>query len=134
MTVLLEAIMMFGIDVPCSTLCSVFSTNPGNEYLCTVLCDGVGIGAFADFFIKADLDPIYFCELLNVCKINDNGDAKITNFEIMPNSQPQGIFYGVLEYVSINGTGTGEIFVDIDTVDDFPVRFFIYKEYQSAGN
>jgi hypothetical protein len=52
----------------------------------------------------------------------------------MPNSQPQGIFYGVLEYVSINGTGTGEISVDIDTVDDFPVRFFIYKEYQSAGN
>ena len=109
MTILLEAIMMYGIDVPCSTLCSVFSNNPVNEYMCTVLCDAVGIAAFADFFIKADLDPIYFCELLNLCKINDNGDAKITKFDIMPDTQPQGIFYGVLQYVSTNGTGTGEI-------------------------
>ena len=124
---------MYGVDVPCSTLCNVFSNDPAAEDMCTFLCDGVGIAAFADFFIKAELDPIYACELLNQCKVNDNGDAKITQFDITPNIQPQGMFYILLEYVSKNGTGTGEISIDIDTLDDFPVNLYIIKEYQVAG-
>ena len=133
MTLILEAILMYGIDVPCNTFCNVFQNDPAAENLCTVLCDGVGIAAFADFFIKADLDPIYACELLNECKVNDNGDAKITKFDILPNAQPQGIFYVDLEYVSKNGTGTGEIVINIETLDDMPFAFYTIKEYQPAG-
>ena len=39
---------------------------------------------------RADLDPIYYCELLKTCPINDNGDCKITSFTVSPTSGPQG--------------------------------------------
>ena len=41
-------------------------------------------------FCRADLDPIYYCELLDVCAINDSGDAKITDASVMAKSGPQG--------------------------------------------
>ena len=41
-------------------------------------------------FCRADLDPIYYCELLDVCAINDYGDARITNASVTPKSGPQG--------------------------------------------
>ena len=39
---------------------------------------------------RADLDPIYYCELLDQCAINDHGDATITNATAIPKSGPQG--------------------------------------------
>ena len=39
---------------------------------------------------RADLDPIYYCELLRACPIKDNGDAKITSLTVEPKSGPQG--------------------------------------------
>ena len=40
---------------------------------------------------RADLDPIYFCELLKTCPINDHGDATIKDLSITPVTGPQGI-------------------------------------------
>lgn len=48
------------------------------------------ISFFFLFFNRADLDPIYFCELLKTCPIKDDGDAKITSFTVSPQSGPQG--------------------------------------------
>ena len=42
---------------------------------------------------RADLDPIYYCELLKLCPINDNGDAKITSLTVSPPNVPKGICY-----------------------------------------
>ena len=39
---------------------------------------------------RADLDPIYYCELLNVCPIKDDGDAKITSLVVKPSIVPYG--------------------------------------------
>ena len=39
---------------------------------------------------RADLDPIYYCELLRACPVNDNGDAKITSVTVTPKEGPQG--------------------------------------------
>lgn len=33
---------------------------------------------------SADLDPIYYCELLRTCAINDHGDAHITSLKVVP--------------------------------------------------
>ena len=43
--------------------------------------------ALASFW-RADLDPIYLCELLTACKVNDNGDAMITKLSVNPPSGP----------------------------------------------
>ena len=39
---------------------------------------------------RADLDPIYYCELLRTCPIKDDGDAKITSVTVTPKQGPQG--------------------------------------------
>ena len=43
-------------------------------------------------FCRIDIDPIYYCELLDVCAINENGDAKITNTSVSPKYGPQGTY------------------------------------------
>lgn len=40
--------------------------------------------------IRADLDPIYYCELLKVCAVNDDGDATILSLNVTPNAVPKG--------------------------------------------
>ena len=40
---------------------------------------------------RADLDPVYFCELVRLCPIKDDGDAKITSLTVNPTSVPRGI-------------------------------------------
>ena len=39
---------------------------------------------------RADLDPIYYCELLKTCPIKDDGDAKILSLHVTPNLVPRG--------------------------------------------
>lgn len=39
---------------------------------------------------RADLDPIYYCELLTACPVNDHGDASFTALSVDPASGPQG--------------------------------------------
>ena len=82
--------------------------------VCNILCDIVGVDEFVKIIDRADLDPIYYCELLKSCKIKDDGDATINNFQITPLSGPQGTtFKALLNYVSNNGTGTGEIAIGL---------------------
>ena len=40
---------------------------------------------------------------------------------VSPSQGPQGTFYFSLEYISENGTGTGEIGIHVKTVDEVPV-------------
>ena len=39
---------------------------------------------------RADLDPIYYCELLKTCPIKDDGDAKINSLVVSPHTIVQG--------------------------------------------
>lgn len=39
---------------------------------------------------RADLDPIYYCELLETCAIKDDGDAKINSVVIDPQTVVRG--------------------------------------------
>ena len=39
---------------------------------------------------RADLDPIYFCELATLCKVKDDGDAKIIALTVNPKTVDYG--------------------------------------------
>ena len=39
---------------------------------------------------RADLDPIYYCELLKTCTVKDDGDAKINSVVV----SPEPVVYG----------------------------------------
>ena len=42
-------------------------------------------------FCRADLDPIYYCELLKACEVKDDGDATIQSLTVNPTSVPKGM-------------------------------------------
>ena len=100
-----------GIAGSCGEVCEELAkrTNKLTGEVCDVLCLIVGIDEFIRIldryksikemthewyshhvFCRIDIDPIYYCELLDVCAINENGDAKITNTSVSPKSGPQG--------------------------------------------
>jgi hypothetical protein len=118
----LNIILNAGVVGGCSELCGLVPGGQIVDLACNLLCDYVGIKVFIQAIEDADLDPIYFCELIKTCKVFDEGDATITEFDITPKEGPQGTtFHCSVEFVTRNGTGTGEFSVNVETVDGVPV-------------
>ncbi|CAL1529115.1 unnamed protein product [Lymnaea stagnalis] len=133
---LLNIILNLGVVGTCADICNLLQQKTGSEILgavCNILCDIEGVNEFVKLVEKADLDPIYLCELLKTCPIFDGGDATITQFSVSPLSGPQGKRVINVQYVSKNGTGTGELFLFIDTVDQIPVEGSFLDEPQAPG-
>lgn len=133
---LLNIILNVGVIGSCGELCTLLSQKiPGQllNAVCNILCDIAGVEEFVKLVEKADLDPIYLCELLKTCPVKDDGDAKITSFAVTPKSGPKGEFVIGFVYMSNNGTGTGEIDLRIDTVDKIPVGENFLHEEAKAG-
>jgi len=133
---LLNAVLNLGIVGSCQAICQYVESKTGQilGVVCDILCDVVGIDEFIKIIQKADLDPIYYCELLKSCPVNDHGDANITLLSVMPNKGPQGPFEVQLKYTSKNGTGTGEIYIGIKTVDGIPLEDSFLNVAQPAGS
>jgi hypothetical protein len=87
---LLNIVLNAGVVGGCSELCSLLPANKIEIGVCDLLCSIVGIEAFIKIIEKADLDPIYYCELLTACPINDYGDATITSLTVTPSNVPKG--------------------------------------------
>lgn len=134
---LLNIILNTGVVGTCSTLCNALEQKTGSQVLgavCNILCDIVGVEAFAKLVEEADLDPIYLCELLKTCPVFDSGDATITGIQITPKSGPRGTRNISFGYTSKNGTGTGEIVVVVETVDGIPIEDGFLQEPKKAGD
>ncbi|KAK0060817.1 countin-1 [Biomphalaria pfeifferi] len=122
---LLNIILNMGVVGTCADICGLVEQKTGSEVLgavCNILCDIAGVEEFVKLVEKADLDPIYLCELLKTCPVFDGGDATLTQFAVNPSSGPQGKKTLNFNFVSKNGTGTGEIYLFINTVDKIPVE------------
>jgi len=133
--VLLNLILNGGVVGTCGTLCGALQQKTGSAALgavCNILCDIAGVEEFVKLIQKADLDPIYFCELLKTCPINDNGDATITGLSVDPTSGPQGPRTISFTLNSKNGTGTGELILAVETVDGIPVEDGVLVKAQNA--
>lgn len=67
-------------------------------------------------------------------QVNDNGDAKFTVFSVLPATGRQGTTFSIdLTYVSLNGTGTGELDIEIRTPDHIPLGSGFLMEAKKAG-
>lgn len=117
---LLNIIANVGILGSCGALCTLLP-NKIEATVCNLLCDIVGIEEFVKLVQKADLDPIYFCELLKVCPIHDGGAAHIIQLRTVPPSGPQGTTFSLEAAFQVtNQTGTGEIAIAISPPDGEP--------------
>ncbi|CAF0722424.1 unnamed protein product [Rotaria sordida] len=135
--ILLNLILDTGIIGTCGTLCQALAEKTGSEILgtvCDIVCDVVGIDEFIKLIEKADLDPIWYCEIAKLCPVNDHGDAKITKFTILPPTGRQGQTFTIdFTFVSVNGTGTGELTIDIRTPDHIPLGTGFLLQAQKPG-
>jgi hypothetical protein len=135
--ILLNLILDTGILGSCQTLCQALAQKTGSEVIgtiCNIACDVVGIEEFIKMIENADLDPIYYCELAKMCPVNDHGDCNVTQFSILPASGRQGTTFSIdLTYVSLNGTGTGELDIDIHCPDRIPLGASFLLEAKKPG-
>jgi hypothetical protein len=133
---LLNIILNAGVVGGCADICNVLAEKTGSKVageVCMILCAVVGVKEFIAIVEKADLDPIYYCELLRACPINDNGNAKIASVTVEPKSGPQGRFTITMTFNSTKGTGTGEVELLVQTVDGIPVGDTELNQEQPAG-
>lgn len=66
---LLNFILDEGIIQSCSALCGALAnkTDVVIGDICDVVCEGMGIAEFVKALVKADIDPIWYCELADLC-------------------------------------------------------------------
>jgi hypothetical protein len=68
--VVLNLVLDEGIEKTCNGLCSAVANKTGSKALgdlCDVACLGLGIDEFIKVIVKADIDPIYYCQLVDMC-------------------------------------------------------------------
>jgi hypothetical protein len=111
---LLNIIANVGVVGGCAGLCSYLP----NQILsagCNMLCDVVGIEEFVKLVDDADPDPIWICEELALCTINDNAKANMTALTVSPKSGQQGDTFNVFVTLQVtNAVGTGEIVFEVN--------------------
>ncbi|XP_003383827.1 PREDICTED: countin-1-like [Amphimedon queenslandica] len=119
---LLNLILNVGVIGGCTDLCGMLPGSNVEKEVCEVLCSVAGFYEFVQIIQEADLDPIYYCELLNQCEIKDDGDATITDLTVKPKLVPRGSTFEIsFTFATKNGTGTGEVYLGIDTRDGIPL-------------
>lgn len=134
--IMLNEILQIGVLGSCAEICQLVTTKIPSQIIgvvCNILCDIAGVDEFVNIIDKVDLDPIWYCEILKACAVNDHGDASITSLSVSPSKGPQGKFAIDVKYVSQNGTGTGELAIDIKTIDGVPVGTAFLLEAQKPG-
>jgi len=107
-SILLNYILNVGVVGTCGKLCGSLKSK-GASTVCNLACDLVGIKGFVAALQKADLDPIYLCDLLGICKHDDNGAGTLDSLTVTPTSAKQSSpFVGAMQVTVTNHTGAGE--------------------------
>ncbi len=132
-----EAAKNISLANECLNLCSYVELNTNDlEAItaCNLLCDMVGINQFIYAIVESKMDSIYFCQLLNTCEAKENGDALITSLIFKPNRVKLGsMFNADIYYISLNGTGTGELALSIKTPDNKRIEYSYLIQPHNAG-
>ncbi|CAF1212789.1 unnamed protein product [Adineta ricciae] len=117
--VLLNLILDEGIIGSCGDLCGALANKTSSKGLgdvCLVVCNVVGIGEFIRLLEHTDLDPIWYCQIADLCPINDHGDAKFVYFHMIPPTGRVGTEFIIdCSFTSKNGTGPGMLSITIVT-------------------
>eukprot|EP01125_Pyxidicula_operculata_P022364 TRINITY_DN90_c2_g2_i1.p2 TRINITY_DN90_c2_g2~~TRINITY_DN90_c2_g2_i1.p2 ORF type:complete len:226 (-),score=59.30 TRINITY_DN90_c2_g2_i1:53-730(-) len=106
---LLQIIANGGVLGSCSALCGALP-NQYESLVCNLLCDYVGIEAFIDLVNDVDPDPIWICEEISVCPINDYVKGQLLSLTVTPTAGAQGTTFTITgSFKLLNTTGTGEV-------------------------
>jgi hypothetical protein len=85
--ILLNLILDEGIIQSCSALCGALANKTNSSFIgdmCDAICEAYGIDEFVKALVKADLDPIYYCELIDLCP--SKNDSSCCLYKILKTS------------------------------------------------
>eukprot|EP00930_Biecheleria_cincta_P075804 TRINITY_DN63000_c0_g1_i1.p1 TRINITY_DN63000_c0_g1~~TRINITY_DN63000_c0_g1_i1.p1 ORF type:complete len:348 (+),score=46.98 TRINITY_DN63000_c0_g1_i1:119-1162(+) len=107
--ILLNYVLNAGVVGSCSKLCSNLESK-GAQTACNVMCDLVGIKEFVKALKHADLDPIYFCEMVHACSAApDNAAMELVSVAAEPQTIAKGDTVQLLVQLNVsNASGVGE--------------------------
>ncbi|EFC42544.1 predicted protein [Naegleria gruberi] len=133
----LMAALDAGTVYSCLSLCNYVS--PLGPYAvegCDVICTAIGVNAFIDVIKKADLDPIYGCQLAKICPIHDctaKVCALVDTVGVVPSSGPAGGKYSFYSRLNVlNESGPGEVTLEV-TGTSIAKNQVVYRYYQASG-
>jgi hypothetical protein len=128
--------IIINVDVlgSCGALCGQLP-NALEQTVCNLLCDYVGINAFIDALNYEDPDPIYFCEVVDLCPVNMNAAGKIVKAFVSPATGRSGATFTVeVDFQVINTTGTATLGYTVVPPDgSFPFGEEILMVSQKPG-
>eukprot|EP00013_Stygamoeba_regulata_P021615 CAMPEP_0177649966 /NCGR_PEP_ID=MMETSP0447-20121125/11678_1 /TAXON_ID=0 /ORGANISM="Stygamoeba regulata, Strain BSH-02190019" /LENGTH=255 /DNA_ID=CAMNT_0019152779 /DNA_START=61 /DNA_END=825 /DNA_ORIENTATION=- len=111
---LLNIIANGGVIGGCSKLCGALNGTKIEETVCNLACDYVGIKGFVKIIQDVDPDPVFICEEVKMCPVDDNGAASIDSLSPSPASGPVSTKFQLeLVFTVQNHTGTTTIQVDV---------------------
>jgi hypothetical protein len=73
--VILNVILDEGILATCGAVCGAVENKTDSRILgdlCAIACEALGIDEFVKLIIRADIDPIYYCQLVDMCPSKTN--------------------------------------------------------------
>jgi len=122
LSILVNQILNAGVVGSCVKLCGKLESAT-EQKVCNLVCDIAGIKAFVKALKHADLDPIYFCELIHACKSGaDDAHLDLLSVKLTPPSiaskdiQPGGSGVTIEGVLTVNVTkaiGVGEFAIDV---------------------
>jgi len=131
---LLNIILNIGVIGGCADLCG-YLNNQLEVVVCDMLCDYVGIEEFIQLVNDEDPDPIWLCEEMDACPVNDNAAGNITSASVVPKQGHKGDQFQLFVTAQItNAIGTGEIAFEIHPVSGFPLGEGFLLESLQPGN
>jgi len=131
---LLNAILNGGVIGGCEELCA-FVPDPLAQAACNLICDYVGIDVFIDAVNDTDPDPIYVCQLMELCAEVNGGNATINSVIVEPKSGPAGTQFNISMYYTITSpTGPGLLSCVIIPPDAFPFGGDDFVDGQAVGS
>jgi len=131
---LLNAILQAGIGGGCGGICTQLPES-AEQLVCEMLCMYVGVEAFASIVEYEDPDPVFVCQVIDICPVVDNGAAKITSAFVTPTRGPQGTTFNmVMQYKVLNATGPGYLAVQVSPPDGMPFGGSQFTTGQAVGS
>lgn len=128
LNILLNYILNAGVVGGCGKLCNNLQSK-GARTACDLVCGAVGIKAFITALNHTDLDPIYFCEILDACAAGpDDAAVELLSVTAQPPSIAKGDTIELALGINVlNATGVGQFGISVDGPVTSPVsqRFLL---------
>jgi len=147
MSIMMKIISDVGVVEDCPTLCKYLNDSISVD-TCNQLCSIDGIDTFWKTFERANIDPIWGCQLLDACKVTPYPAAEFLDIAIIPSNGPPGtlVKFQIL-FTAINATGVGQVayvvyfpsgaqkYIYTQSFDDYPPGDYqINLSFQTDAN